>query len=143
MDFVNLLRPGQSFALTTFGGGDEVHRVPCSNKRWGKGDCLIFGRFLGLGHPRGPGVNLGRILGVPSIQPFGGGGPAMGLYQPPPRAIESPIAPEGELWPTHLFDSEVHVFPGWRHSMLTYCPHSEAEMTVAGTPSPFHFIRRR
>ena len=25
-------------------------------------------------------------------------------------------------------------------SMLTYCPHSEAEMTVAGTPLPFDWI---
>ena len=32
-------------------------------------------RFLGLGHLRGPGVSLGRILGDPSIEPlFGGGG---------------------------------------------------------------------
>ena len=31
----------------------------------------------GLGHLRGPGVSLGRIFGVPSIEPFlgeGGGG---------------------------------------------------------------------
>ena len=37
-------------------------------------DALIFCRFLGLGHLRGPGVSLGRILGVPSIEPLFGGG---------------------------------------------------------------------
>ena len=31
-------------------------------------------RFLGPGHLRGPGVSLGRILGVPSIEPFLGEG---------------------------------------------------------------------
>ena len=38
--------------------------------------------FLGLGHLRGPGVSLGRILGVSSIEPLlgGGGGQARGLY---------------------------------------------------------------
>ena len=35
---------------------------------------LVSGRFLGLGHLQGLGVNLGRILGVPSIEPFSGGG---------------------------------------------------------------------
>ena len=45
----------------------------------------FFADFLGLGHLRGPGVSLGRILGVLSIEPlFGGGGPAGGLYRPPP-----------------------------------------------------------
>ena len=40
-----------------------------------------------------PEVSLGRILGVLSIEPLlGGGGPATGLYQPPPP-IESPSAP--------------------------------------------------
>ena len=43
----------------------------------------FFCRFLGLGHLRGrQGVRLGRILGVPSIEPFlgEGGGLARGLY---------------------------------------------------------------
>ena len=52
---------------------------------------FIFGRFLGLGHLRGPGVSLGRILGVPSIEPFlgEGGGSSQGLHRPRP----SPTAP--------------------------------------------------
>ena len=31
---------------------------------------FIFCPILGLGHLRGPGVSLGRILGVLSIEPF-------------------------------------------------------------------------
>ena len=34
----------------------------------------IFCRFLGQGHPWGPGVCLGRILGGPSMEPFLGEG---------------------------------------------------------------------
>ena len=34
----------------------------------------FFCRLLGLGHLRGPGVSLVRILGVPSIEPFFWGG---------------------------------------------------------------------
>ena len=37
-----------------------------------KNPIFIFGRFLGLGRLRGPGVSLVRILGVPSIEPFWG-----------------------------------------------------------------------
>ena len=39
-----------------------------------KNPIFIFGGFLGLGHLRGPGVSLGRILGVLSIEPFLGEG---------------------------------------------------------------------
>ena len=34
---------------------------------------FVFRQFLGLGHLQGPGVSLGRILGVPSIEPLLGG----------------------------------------------------------------------
>ena len=47
-----------------------------------KNPIFIFSRFLGLGHLRGPGVSLGRILGVQSVEPFWGG-PAGGLYRLP------------------------------------------------------------
>ena len=58
----------------------------------------FFGRFLGLGHLRGPGVSLGRILGVPSIEPFFlEGGPAGGLYRHP-----SP-PPQTKTWPDEVF----------------------------------------
>ena len=42
----------------------------------------FFADFLGRGHLRGPGVSLGRILGVLPIEPFlgEGGGLAKGLY---------------------------------------------------------------
>ena len=36
---------------------------------------------------------------------------------------------------THCGEEGIPWFLGY--SMLTYCPHSEAEMTVAGTPSSF------
>ena len=47
-----------------------------------KNPIFIFCRFLGLGHLRGPGVSLGRILGVLSIEPYLGEGGvlARGLY---------------------------------------------------------------
>ena len=39
-----------------------------------KNPIFTFCGFLGLGRLRGPGVNLGRILGVLSIEPFLGEG---------------------------------------------------------------------
>ena len=44
--------------------------------RWAdsRNPIFIFCRLLGSGHLRGSGVSLGRILGGPSIEPFGGGG---------------------------------------------------------------------
>ena len=49
---------------------------------------LLFCRFLGLGHLRGLGVSLGRILGVPSIEPADhqrgggiGGLPSFAIYR--------------------------------------------------------------
>ena len=54
---------------------------------------FIFGQFLGLGHPRGPGVSLGRILGVLSIEPFWGGVPPEDTIDPsPPPANENPAS---------------------------------------------------
>ena len=48
----------------------------------------LFCRFLGLGHLRGSGVSLGRILEGPSIEPFfWGGGLARGLY----RTLRPPL----------------------------------------------------
>ena len=42
---------------------------------------FFFYRISGSGHLWGLGVNLGRSLGGPSIEPFfGGGGPARGLH---------------------------------------------------------------
>ena len=60
-----------------------------------KNPIFIFCRFLGLGHLRGPGVSLGRILGVPSIEPFlGEGGSSQGALSASPSSTESPVAPE-------------------------------------------------
>ena len=41
----------------------------------------FFAHFLGLGHFRGLGVSLSRILGFPSIEPLFGG---HGALSPPP-----------------------------------------------------------
>ena len=52
-----------------------------------KNPIFIFCRCLGLGHPWGLGVRLGRILGGPSIEPFlgeGGGASQRALSSPPP-----------------------------------------------------------
>ena len=52
---------------------------------------------MGLGHLRGPGVSLGRILGVLSIEPlFGGEGgvrPGASIDPPPPPGNENPASP--------------------------------------------------
>ena len=77
-----------------------------------KNPIFIFSPFLGLGHLQGLGVRFGRILGVPSIEPFlgEGGGPAGGLYRPPPPpppGNENPASllcaqfwpPSTPLWP--------------------------------------------
>ena len=61
----------------------------------------FFCRFLGLGHLRGPGVSLVRILGFPSIELFfwrggGGGGASQGALStpaPPAPSLASPVAP--------------------------------------------------
>ena len=63
-----------------------------------KNPIFIFCQFLGLGHLRSPGVSLGRILGVPSIEPFlgeggGSGWRALSSPPPPPPGSESPPAP--------------------------------------------------
>ena len=56
--------------------------------------------ILGLGHLRGPGVSLGRILGVLSIEPFlgEGGGLARGLYQPPPLQLKARLPQTRIRW---------------------------------------------
>ena len=56
---------------------------------------FIICRFLGLGHLLGPGVSLGRILGVLLIEPFffgWGGSGRRALSTPPPRN-QSPASP--------------------------------------------------
>ena len=55
---------------------------------------FIFSQFLGPGHLQGPGVRLGRFLGVLSNEPFlgEGGGPAGGLYRPAPPGNENPAS---------------------------------------------------
>ena len=53
---------------------------------------FIFCRILGLGHLRGPGVSLGRNLGVPSIEPFFGGGSGR-------RALSTPTPPQTKTRP--------------------------------------------
>ena len=60
-----------------------------------KNPIFIFCRALGLGHLRGPGVRLGRILGVLSIEPFflGGGSSQGALSTPPTPSMASPVAP--------------------------------------------------
>ena len=61
-----------------------------------KNPIFIFCRFLGLGHLRGPGVSLGTIWGVLSIEPFFGEGRGVwpgGSIDPPPPPIESPSTP--------------------------------------------------
>ena len=51
----------------------------------------IFCRFWGLGHLRGPGVSLGRILGISAIEPlFLGWGSSQGALSTPSPPIESP-----------------------------------------------------
>jgi len=52
---------------------------------------FFFADFLGLGHLRGPGVSLGRFLGVLSIEPFWGGSGRRAL-SPPPHANENPAS---------------------------------------------------
>ena len=52
--------------------------------------------FLGLGHLQGPGVNLGRILGVLSIEPFlgeGGVQPGGSIDPRPPQLKARPPLP--------------------------------------------------
>ena len=62
-----------------------------------KNPIFIFGQFLGLGHLRGPGVRLGRILGVLSIEPFlGEGGSGRRTLSPPP--------PQTKTRPPHAMD---------------------------------------
>ena len=97
-----------------------------------KNPIFTFCRFLGPGHLGGPGVSLGRILGVPSMEPFlgegggssqralstppfqlkarlpqrtmgEGGGLARGLCRPPP-STESPVAPEDKT--STCFDTQ-------------------------------------
>ena len=65
-----------------------------------KNPIFIFCRFMGLGHLRGLGVSLGRILGVHSVELLlgGGGGSGQGLYRPPPLRLKACL-PE-PLWHT-------------------------------------------
>ena len=46
--------------------------------------CSFFCRISGPGHLRGPGVSLGRILGVRQLSQFWGGGASQGALSTPP-----------------------------------------------------------
>ena len=87
-EFFLRIKNGQFF-FTKYMANDDFPEPP--RHADSKTPIFIFCQFLGLGHLWGLGVSLGRILGVPSIEPFlGTGGLAMGLYRPPPPPIESP-----------------------------------------------------
>ena len=74
------IKVGQFFP-TKFMANDDFSEPP--RRTDSKNPIFIFCRFLGPGHLRGPGVSLGRILGVPSIEPFGGGVGPEGSIDPP------------------------------------------------------------
>ena len=61
----------------------------------------FFAEILGLGHLRGPGISLGRILAVLSIEPLGGGGGGLGsqgaLLTPPPLQLKAEGVPTGTV----------------------------------------------
>ena len=82
---------GRFFSIKYMANDDfsEPPRRPDS-----KNPIFFFSRFLGLGHLQGLGIRLSRILGVLSIEPFvgEGGGPARGLYPPPPPRNENPAS---------------------------------------------------
>ena len=89
-NFFWTIKNGQ-FYFTKYMANDDFSERPQ------RADSIfILCRYLGLGHLRGPGVSLGRILGGPSIAPLfrGGGVLARGLCRPPPPlSIDSPVAP--------------------------------------------------
>ena len=62
-----------------------------------KNPIFFFSRFLGLGHLRGLGVRLSRILGVLSIEPLLGEGGGSGR-----RALSTPPPPPGNENPASL-----------------------------------------
>ena len=81
--------------FTKYMANDDFSETP--RRADSKNPIFISCRLLGLGHLRGPGVSLGRILGVPSIEPFlerGGGGLAI-VSPPPPKLKARPQGPEG------------------------------------------------
>ena len=84
-----------------------------------KNPIFIFGRFLCLGHLQGLGVNLGRIFGVPSIEPFlgEGGGLARGLYRPRPPQLKA-RPPKCRCHRRSQGSPEMHV----RTAALPRCP---------------------
>ena len=82
-----------------------------------KDPIFIFCRFFGPGHLRGPGVSLGRILGVLSIEPFlgEGGGLARGLYRPPPPQLQAllPLDRTSTIAPTPTSPGTIYPTLGW------------------------------
>ena len=73
------------FFFTKYMANDDFSEPP--QHADSKNPIFIFCRFLGLGHLRGPGVSLGSICGVPSIQPFfWRGGASQGALSTPPAA---------------------------------------------------------
>ena len=67
-----------NFFFMNYMANDEFSEPP--RRADSKNPIFIFRRFLGPGHLRGPGVSLGRIWGLPSIEPLFGGGLCRGLY---------------------------------------------------------------
>ena len=89
---------------------------------------LFFCRFLRLGHLRGPGVRLGRILGVLSIEPFFGGGSLPGgSIDPPPPSLESPVAP---TQPEPQVLSTSVGLNGWYHRAKTFAASCAVMSTI-------------
>ena len=70
--------------FTKYMANDDFSEPP--RRADSKNPIFSFSRFFGLGHLRGPGVSLGRILGVLSIEPLLGEGAGEGraLSTPPP-----------------------------------------------------------
>ena len=71
MKFFLSIKNGQFF-FTKYLANDDFSEPP--RRADSKNPIFIFCRFLGPGHFQGPGVSFGRILGVPSIEPFLGEG---------------------------------------------------------------------
>ena len=92
-----------------------------------KNPIFFFPRFLGLGHLQGPGVRLGRILGVLSIEPFLGEGGVRpeGSIDPPPPGNENPASQIAQMAPSTAGRPA-------GHSCLSGSPASRAERAVAG-----------
>ena len=86
------------FFSTKYMANDDFSKPP--RRADSKNPIFIFYRFLGLGHLQGPGVSLGRILGVPSIEPFlgEGGRASQGALSPPPPPELKARLPQSKIF---------------------------------------------